>query len=85
MVQQHFPGRREPHRAAATPALEQRHAHDAFEGTNLLADGWLGVAQVLSRSAEGPRLGHGHQGQEVPQLQSGPGRMDRAISVHDGC
>jgi hypothetical protein len=39
MGQQHLSGRREPYRAAATQALEQWHAHDAFEGTYLLAHG----------------------------------------------
>ena len=72
VAQQHLPGRREPHRAAAAGALEQRRADDAFEGADLLADRRLGVAELFGGRAEGARLGHGHQGQEVPQLQAGP-------------
>ena len=73
---------RELHRAATAWALEQRRADDAFQDADLLAYRRLGVAQLLGGRAEGAGFHHRDQGQQVPHLQSGPGR--ETSSIHDG-
>ena len=52
-------------RLGTAGAIEDRRTDGHLEGRDLLADGRLGVAEDVGRSAEGALVGHGHERLQV--------------------